>query len=223
LHGAHEMNPNYTYDDLMEIVKAYQADVIGVEIRQEDMALDNDTLDKFYPLEFIQIRDSFPGKVAGIDFYSPDTRDETVNIAMFRDTVYKPAKIKYLGQLMKTDSVLVQQYEKAGIPEIQQEQMRIALNYSAEEFLKGEYDSLTRQQYLLEDSLFENSKYAEYSEFNKNRDSSITENALDLIQNNPSKKVLILVGANHRNRIMQTLEAQKRENIELITDLSFMN
>jgi hypothetical protein len=223
IHGAHEMNRNYTYDDLMEIVKTYDADVIGVEIRPEDMELNSDTLDKFYPLEFITVRDSFPGKVKGIDFYSADTKGRPVNRSMFTDTTMAPARMKQLAQKMKTDSVIVQKFEEMQIPEIHREQTRVALNYSAEEFLKGEYDSLTGRQYQLEDSLFKDSKYTEYAELNTTRDSTITENVLQLINNNPSKKVLILVGANHRNRIIKTLNARKEENVQLITDLSFMH
>ena len=49
IHGAHEANENYTYDDLLQLVKAYDPDVIGVEIRPEDLDLQTDSLDVFYP------------------------------------------------------------------------------------------------------------------------------------------------------------------------------
>lgn len=221
LHGAHEMNMNYTYDDLMATVKAFDPDVIGVEIRPVDMQLDSDSLDVFYPIEMIKVRDSFPGKTSGIDFYSQSVENETVNRKMFVDTTSQMGRIKKLQREMGRDSLLISRYEALGLPVIQKNQQRIGMNYSAEEMINGEYDSLTGRQYELEDSLFKNSIYEEYSRFNNERDLQITKNALELVEKNPGKKVLLLVGANHRNRLMDSLQT-KYENIELVQDLSFM-
>lgn len=219
LHGAHEMNANYTYDDLLTIAKAFDPDVIGVEIRPVDMELPGDSLDVFYPVEFIQVRDSFPGIVKGIDFYSEETRDEVVNRKMFTDTTTEMGRIKNLQQQMNKDSLLLESYESSGIPQIQEKQTQIALNYSAEEMLNGQYDSLTARQYRLEDSIFKNSIYEAYSRFNNNRDLQITKNALELVEKNRGKKVLLLVGANHRNRLVDSLENKK---VQLINDLNFL-
>ena len=218
IHGAHEVNENYTYDDLLQLVKSYEPDVIGVEIRPEDFKLSTDSLDLFYPLEMIMVRDSFPGKVSGIDYYNEETRNITVSRKMFSDTVSEMYSIKRLTQDMRLDSAFVTSYEKTKIPEIQEEQRRMALNYSAEEFLKGEYDSITGLQYRIEDSLFGNSAYAAYPVFNNRRDLQITLNALQLVEENPGKKILLLVGANHRNRLVDSLENRQ---VDLIKDLNF--
>ncbi len=220
IHGAHEMNENYTYRDLMQIVKSYDPDIIGVEIRNEDLNMDTDSLDNFYPLEMIMVRDSFPEKVRGIDYYSEATKKITVSREMFADTLSEMYKIKRLSQDMKLDSAFVVDYQKTEIPKIQEEQRRIALNYSAEEFLKGEYDSITGLQYRIEDSLFSDTRYAAYSIFNNRRDLQITLNALQLIEENSGKKVLIMVGANHRNRLMDSL---KNRNVLHVEDLDFMD
>ena len=218
IHGAHEMNPHYSYDDLMQLVRTYDPDVIGVEIRPEDFHLPSDSLDLFYPLEMIMVRDSFPGKVYGIDYYSEGTKDLVVSREMFQDTTSELYHLKRLSQDMTLDSVLVSRFEEAGIPEIHEEQRRMAQNYSAEEFLNGKYDSITGIQYRLEDSLFKNSKYEVYAIFNNMRDLQITKNALKLVEEHPQKRVLILVGANHRNRLVDSLENQK---IKLVNDLNF--
>ena len=101
------------------------------------------------------------------------------------------------------------------------DKIRIARTYSATEFLKGEYDSLTQRQYWLEDSLFKNTVYEDYSRLNNRRDLQITKNALKLIKNNPSKKVLILVGANHRNRLVDSLKNFNRNEIKMVENLDF--
>ncbi len=222
LHGAHEVNPNYTYDDLEQIIKAYNADIIGVEIRPIDMKMNSDSLDVFYPIEMIRVRDSFPGKVIGIDYYNDATENEPVSKKIFTDSTTQLGKMKVLMNAMEKDSVFLRAYEAAGIPAIQEEQKRIALNYSAAEFLKGEYDSLTGRQYRLEDSLYKNTPYESYAIFNNNRDYHITKNALELIKSNPSQRVLILVGANHRNRLLDSLKRYDSNEIKLVTDLGFL-
>ena len=222
LHGAHEINENYTYGDLMKIAKAFSPDVIGVEIRPIDMEMNSDTLDLYYPIEMIRVRDSFPGKVTGIDFYSEASKNVPVSRKIFTDTTTDLGRLKNLVKAMQMDSLMIKRDADAGIPKIQEEQKRIALTYSAEEFLKGEYDSLTREQYRLEDSIYRNTPYEAYSRFNNNRDLQITNNALELVRKNPSKKVLIIVGANHRNRLVDSLKTKKSTAIKLIQNLSFM-
>lgn len=219
LHGAHELNDNYTYDDLMQIAKAFDPDVIGVEIRPVDMEMNSDSLDKFYPIEMINIRDSFPGKVTGIDFYSESSEQIPVHREMFTDTASEMGKLKKLQNDMKKDPVLMSRFESSGLPEIYEAQKKMALNSSANDFLKGEYDSLSGRQYSIEDRLYKNTFYEDYSRFNNNRDLQITQNALELIRRNSSKKILILVGANHRNRLMDSLQNKK---IKIISDLRFM-
>lgn len=222
LHGAHEVNPNYTYADLQKLVKAYNPDIIGVEIRPIDITKESDSLDVFYPIEMIRVRDSFPGKVTGIDYYNDETENEPVSKKIFTDSTTQMGKMKMLINNMQKDTVFVAEYEAAGISAILEEQKRIALNYSAAEFLKGEYDSLTGRQYRLEDSLYKNTPYESYTVFNNNRDYHITKNALDLIAKNPSKRVLILVGANHRNRLVDSLKNYDSGKIKLVTDLGFL-
>jgi len=222
LHGAHEVNSNYTYGDLMKTVKAFKPDVIGVEIRPIDMKMNSDSLDVFYPIEMIMVRDSFPAKVMGIDYYNDATVAEPVNRKIFTDTTTQMGRIKLLMNAMQQDTLFLKRYEAAGIPQIQEEQKRIALNYSAAQFLKGEYDSLTERQYRLEDSLYKHTPYESYTVFNNNRDLHITQNALELIRSNPSKRVLILVGANHRNRLVDSLKGKDSKEIKLITALNFL-
>jgi len=216
LHGAHETNPNYSYENLMQHIRKYNPDVMGVEIRPVDMDLNSDSLDVFYPIEMIMVRDSFPGKVSGIDSYTQTTDNVRVHQGLFTGDS-EIGQLKELLQAMQTDSLLLKNYEKAGIPKILEEQRRMALNYSASEFLQGEYDRVTRIQYRLEDSLYKGTPYEAYSVFNNRRDLAITENALQLVEENRGKRLLFMVGANHRARLMDSLA--KRPQVELINEL----
>lgn len=218
LHGAHETNPNYTYEQLLQHIRAYAPDAVGVEIRAVDMALNSDSLDVFYPLEMIRVRDSFPGIVSGIDSYTEATDNTPVHQSLFTGSS-EIGQLKELLQAMQSDSLLEDSFDKAGIPKILEEQKRMALNYSAEEFLKGEYDSITRRQYRLEDSLYKGTPYESYSRFNNRRDLAITQNGLRLVERNKGNRLLLLVGANHRARLIDSL--RNKPGVEIINNLKF--
>lgn len=222
LHKAHESNENYTYDHLMEMVKKYDPDIIAVEIRPEDIELQSDVLEIFYPQEMITVRDTFRERVAGIDFYSEETQDQKVRLQMFRDTTTQLGKFNHLSQEMKMDSVLVVRRDELGLDQVTKEQERIAYSYSPADFLKGEYDSLVELQFKLEDSLLQGTPYEEYAVFNNRRDRRITQNALRLIEANPEKKILILIGASHRNRLVDFLEKEDPGKVKLVKELYFL-
>ena len=222
LHQAHEMNENYSYDDLMEIIKAYNPDVIGVEIRPEDMQRHSEVLRVYYPEEMVQVRDTYKDKAFGIDFYSEDTRGEHVESAMFQDTTREIGRAKKIAREMKLDSMIVVKHRELGLADVLKEQRRIALTYSAEEFLNGEYDSLVELQFEIEDKMLKGTPYEEYNAFNNRRDQRISQNALKLIEENPDKRILILVGASHRNRLMDFLEQEDQEKVKVIRSLGFM-
>lgn len=222
LHGAHEMNPNYTYDDLMEIMESYNPDIVGVEIRPEDINTDGAVLEVFYPQEMITARDRFRDRVFGIDFYSEDTQGEPIDVKIFRDTTKVVGRANRLAQDMKMDSAIVVKFEEMGMKEVIDEQQRMAMNYSAKDFLKGEYDSLVELQFVLEDSMLKGTPYEEYAVFNSRRDRRISQNALKLIEENPEKRILILVGANHRNRLIDFLKEEDPEKLKIVKDLDFM-
>ena len=44
IHGLHKSNENYTYKDLFNFIDSFKPDIIGVEIRQEDIDSSNSYL-----------------------------------------------------------------------------------------------------------------------------------------------------------------------------------
>ena len=214
IHGAHERNTNYTYEDLFALIRKYDPDVIGIEIRPEDMQENNDYLDPFYPAEMMMVKDSFPDKVVGLDFYGESVRGKLMDPDKITDTTTELGRFIQVQREMASDSILQEQYRKTDIPKLAEEQRRMALNYSVNEFMKGEYDSITERYYRILDSLLKNTAYEQgFTELNTQRDVEITRNSLKLVRNNPGEKVLILVGANHRSRLVDSLETM--ENVEL--------
>ncbi|HET8884719.1 MAG TPA: hypothetical protein VFM70_00025 [Salinimicrobium sp.] len=221
IHGAHAINPNYSYKDLFNIIETYNPDIIGVEIRSEDMGQDDDYLKNFYPLEMRMVKDSFPTKSEGLDFYGEEVKGKLIPIDAFKDSTSELGQYVYLEKLLVKDSVFSEKKMEIGLKELQGKQTKMALESSAEELMNGIYDMITREYYLKLDSLLLDTPYEYLSDFNTKRDVEITANALNLIKNNTSKKILILVGANHRGRIIDSLKGET--SIKLIENLEFIS
>ena len=219
IHGAHKSNPNYNYKDLFEVVRKYDPSVIGIEIRPEDMKENREYLDPYYPEEMMMLIDSFPQKTRGIDSYGAELEGKLLSKDLRADTTSQIGRFFLLQKRMNQDSVLIQKEEELGIPAMQKEQMRIALNYSPQQMINGEYDSITGHYYHVLDSLLQKSSYEDYVKFNSGRDLKITENALGLIEANEGKKVMIVIGANHRKRLMDSLATRK--GIKVVENLDF--
>lgn len=206
IHAFHRSNPNYTYKDLFGIIRAFDPDVIAVEIRKEDIGQAREYLDTFYPDEMIMVRDSFPSTTCGIDYYGAEVEGKLIPKNIFKDTLSDLGKYVQLQQKMQNDSLIQREERRLGMPEILEKQLELAKKYSALQLMNGEYDELTAKYYNLMDSLLLDSPYQEYVEFNNLRDQKITANAINLISQNPEKRVLIIVGANHRGRLMKALK-----------------
>lgn len=208
IHSNHELNKNYSYDDLFATITKYDPEVIGIEIRPEDMEQGNKYLDPFYPAEMMMVKDSFPAKVVGLDFYREQTRGKLLAVDMFKDSAHEMGRIVDLQRKMSADSDLIKRQEEIGLPALQNEQLRMANNYSAAEMISGEYDSITSRYYVLLDSVLTGTAYEDWERFNTNRDVQIRKNALEIVANNKGKKILILVGANHRYRLVDSLRTR---------------
>lgn len=219
IHGAHAINPNYSYDDLFKIINKYEPDLIGIEIRPEDMNQDTAYLKNFYPQEIRMIKDSFPKITRGLDFYGKEVQGKLIPIDAFKDTLSELGQYVQMERKLGKDSIFLGKKIEVGLFDMQQMQKKMALEFSAEEFMNGNYDSITKRYYQVLDSLLYGTEYQQLTEFNRRRDIEITKNALTLIQNNPEKKILILVGANHRGRMVDSLKSRK--NINLIEKLNF--
>lgn len=55
MHGFHEKSRAYSYQALYEVVRRFNPDYVGIEIRPEDMARDLRYLQNSYPKEMIEL------------------------------------------------------------------------------------------------------------------------------------------------------------------------
>lgn len=214
LHGLHNSNPNYTYGDLYQIVKDFDPDVIGVEIRPEEINMEPEQLEGLYPLEMRMIRDSFPNRVHGIDYFGEEFRGRVISPEVFKDTSNEIGAFIQLQQKMGSDSLFQYKKMREGLDSLQELQLKIASEATADKMMEGTFDQVSDEYYDRLYSLVKDGKYEEFRRINLERDKMITENSLRLIRSAAGERMLILVGANHRSRLVKALQTEEVQVIQ---------
>ncbi len=62
IHGAHKSNPQYTYQHLFDFITTFNPDVIGIEVRSEDLPYGTNYLKELYPFEMYECVNKFDTK-----------------------------------------------------------------------------------------------------------------------------------------------------------------
>lgn len=213
LHGLHKTNPNYSYEDVIAVVNAFDPEVIGVEIRPEEINADREDVKGLYPHEMCMLLDSFPGKVYGIDYFGREMMGRLMSRDIFTDSTTEVGNFLQLQRKMDSDTLLQQQRAAMGLDSLMEQQMAIASLATANQMMDGRYDSVSRIYYQRLEQLLSGTRYENFLAFNDARDREITSNALKLIERADAERVLVVVGANHRARLVQAL---KSENVQLV-------
>ncbi|MBK0403740.1 hypothetical protein I5M27_12135 [Adhaeribacter sp. BT258] len=215
VHKFHLSNPNYPYAKVTQQIQKFGPDIIAIEIRPEDLQEDTTYLKQFYPLEMRQVLKDFPReKVRGLDWYGEEMRGKKMPADVFKNEQTELGKIKKLEREMNRDSLL--QPRLIPLAELSKQQVELAKTASPAILNNGQYDDITRTFYEVLDEAVKGTRYETYTQFNRRRDEIITENIVKLVQNNPGKRILVLLGANHRNRAIHTLEKLPAEKVRLV-------
>ena len=92
LHKFHKNSKYYNYDSLYHRIETLHPDVIGIEIREQDLYKNDDYLAKFYPQEMYSIKKKFSNKkIFGIDWLGDEIHDKDLSEEYFLNM---PAKIQ---------------------------------------------------------------------------------------------------------------------------------
>lgn len=200
IHGAHKANTKYTYDSLFHFIQRFKPDIIGVEIRAEDMDSSIAYLASNYPFEMYECRQKFPGiKVLGFDWLGGDLEGRAIPKNYWKEN----SNIKQLQSKLAADSAM--QVRLAPLKIIQEEKNRLALGASLAELNDGRYDLINSIYYRQLQLFLEGTEYAALSEFYQQRDAHIAQNIVEIIKKNPGKRMIFLLGADHRGYVMSQL------------------
>lgn len=212
LHSGHVDNPRYSYDDLYNRIEAFEPDMVGVEIRQEDIGKDHEYLARNYPLEMRVVAERYPDSVVGIDWLGSDLAGRPIPPDYWRDR----SEIKRLQREFGEES----QYTTPQMGTAGKLQAEILAGATPSSLNDGRYDEATRDYYAALADAVGGTRFARLSEFYAERDRRIGEAASRVVEralHGPaaSGRIVFVVGADHRGPLVEQLSRRFGESIRL--------
>lgn len=194
IHGAHAKNPNYGYESLFGFIEASNPDIIGVEIRSVDIDSSSSYLKNSYPFEMYEIKNRFKGKkVYGFDWLGDDIKGKSIPKNYWTEI----SPTKKLQRKLNADSLTLKKLEPLGV--ISKEKNNLVMSASLTELNDGRYDLLNSVYYQQLELLLKETEYRDLSAFYSRRDEEIAANIIKIITENPGKKLVFILGADHRS------------------------
>ncbi len=195
LHTTHEVNPNYTYDDLKEVLKGIDPDILVIEMRQEDLQEPLSFLETVYPPEMVMAAAGNFGSAKVIGF---DWRGQVLEgKKMSRDN-----GLPKVWELMEDDENL-----KKYIME------RKAL---MEDFLTSchfdecQKDPLCDKEVMIDqkiESHLASKGYNDINDYQHEREDKMCQNLSAIINAYPHHKIAIITGRAHLKRLKPYVES----------------
>lgn len=218
IHAGHKNNKNYTFQHIRNIIKNFNPDIIGLEIRPEDMDRDTNYLKTFYNPEMILFRNEFSGiKKIGIDFMGSDFEGMALPENFMKENIGEFGKFRATNQKLMLDSNIVNARIKEGLTSIGKTRSEMLGTLSANQLMDGKYDLLTENFTEIQTKILKNTSYQFYDNFQIARDQRIADNIKSIALKNKGKRIIVLTGANHHNRAVK--EVKKIRSINLITEV----
>ncbi len=216
IHTGHAKNVKYSFNHVSKIIENFKPDIIAMEIRPEDMDRDTVYLRKFYQPEMVMARIGHPGVTkVGIDFMGSEIEGRHLPDNFSRDTIGEMGRFRLMNQKLMKDTALVRARIANGLVKLKSKQGEMMGSLSANELLDGSYDQVTDEYTKIQTALLANTPYQYYDTFSVKRDQKIADNIKDLALKNPGKRIIVLSGANHHNRAVNTLGDVK--SVKLVT------
>lgn len=212
LHSIHKDNKYYNYNDIYSIIDKYNPDMIGLEIRKEDILQERKYLEKFYPYEMIETKFKYinKSKVFGFDWLG-----DSINDKLIPNDYFTNLEVKKLEKILNTSNDYYK--EKTILDIIDEIKFPLVINHTAQECNNGKYDLLAEVQYTQLSILFKNTPFEKMSHFYKKRNEEISNNIIKTINNNMGKRIIVLTGLDHRIFIIKALK-NYFNNDEIVID-----
>lgn len=210
IHGAHKTNPNYSYDSLFKFIEKYNPDIIGVEIREEDIDSSSAYLKNNYPFEMYECIKKYPAKkTVGFDWLGPELEGKAIPENYWKEI----SAIKKLQGKLNQDSIISQKLSILEI--IKEEKEKLILKASLFELNDGRYDLINFIYYKQLKVLLYGTEYITLSDFYQQRDKHIAGNIIEIIKNNKGKRMIFLLGADHRGYTLKQVSSELGDYILL--------
>lgn len=192
IHGFHLKNRNYTFQHLNEFIENFSPDIIGIEVREEDMLETNQYLKNHYPPEMIYVKEFFEKrlKIVGFDYRGEELKNKKIEFWNKYNQQIINSKDKKCSQILARKRLIFTEY----FTNYSLVQCQELLN---KENIIEELEEITKEISSNKDNLYLN--------FSLERDNKILENIKKIINENPYKRILILTGFTHLYDIKKRL------------------
>lgn len=202
IHGNHETNSHYTYQDLLNILNTYKPDVICVEIPpsyfRKQSYLKEMTLASMYGIEHAK-------KVYPIDWWTPE--DDRAAYRQYIKTDEYKEKEKQYYELEKSNAIMQTFYTKYGsLEKVWNE------NQKEFEFFNGdEYNDYIREMYAINLSVFGDGPMNLHYKTRNDHMLALIDTA---IAENKGKRIIVFTGAEHKHYF--DIAFAKRNDLRLV-------
>ncbi len=214
IHAGHKKNVNYNFEHVRTIIKNFKPDIIALEIRAEDLDQDTSYLHKFYNPEMVMFRNEFPeAKKAGIDFMGSDVAGKPLPENFLKDTIVEFGKFRLMNQKLMRDPSIVKARVEKGLPDLISKRGKMTSSLGANQLMDGKYDAFTEEFTIEQTKILRNTPYQYYDDFQVMRDQRIADNIKSIALKNKGKRIIVLTGANHRNRAVTLLAKMRSVNL----------
>jgi hypothetical protein len=197
IHSNHDKNPNYRYKDIINAIESFNPDVIGVEIRPQDMKEDNGYLSKYYPPEMVLVKDLYESKVPvyGFDWRGHEMENKRIERWLTDIPNIKTLMEKYddIATLIKERKLLMESFYR----NCTLEQCQKVYAYK----LKG----LNPIDEMLNTLLVEYG-YNDLVQYYKDRKKHLGDNVMKIIKDYPDQSIIIITGLEHKSYLTDYIE-----------------
>ena len=204
MHGLHEDHQGFDFEDLFRLVRDFEPDLVGVEIRPEDMGAEEEYLRANYPYEMVELAVLYADSAFGFDWLGDDIAGRRVPAGHWQGS-----PIKLLEQELAKDGAFAETDEEEAIAAAQKE---LLVDATAELLNDGRYDRLVERSYRLTAEKLHGTRYQPVTDFYARRDLEIGQRLIDIVRDNAGRRIIVLTGADHRGfaeaRLRETLGSQ---------------
>lgn len=198
-------------DQVLAFITQYNPDVIGVEIRPEDMNEAKEYLLENYPSEMVEcvFEISSSKEVFGFDWLGGNIEGKRLSREF-----WKNESIKKLYRQYENDTTYAMERELLQViqnkrDELIEKSTLITLN-------NGTDDILAELYYKQFFKILEKTPYEEWASFWQERDRHIDKNIINIIENHPGKRIIFVMGSDHRYLAMKAIEEYFSDSIKLV-------
>ncbi len=202
LHGFHKESVVCSYQHIFDFVQQYNPEVLCIEIRAEDLHKEDGYLERIYPFEMVELKRRYVDQieVIGVDWLGTDI--EGIEVP---ENYFKELPVKILEKRFESDVEMAS--ERSLLQIIDGYRYQCISSRSLGEINDGKYDVLCRVYYKQLNQLLAHTTYSQMVTSYEIRDEKIAQNVSDVIAQNQGKRILIVVGLDHKSYLLEHFQA----------------